>query len=505
MQPEWSTCYGDITGVYDPPIALQPASTVPGPQTPGGAYTIETKTATPASGPGLSVPSPTSPPTTESNAVVEVDSSQQTAEAVTNPYAEAGDDVHGSSADQTHGNDQEEPTAQDASKNAEADSGLSAETGDNVQGSSADQNYSTGGDDDIAQDPSQMSDANSGSSAEGNDDSAAGPVDPSENTTFSQDIAGTSSVLDGAATSTKKSAAPSVIADGGDGQTAGSDAVSADGEDYETSESNITSVVNADISSAKPATANNGQMTKVISADSSHTINSAEAANSGPSGYDAAGKQSITAESQQATDTAMLTHSFGPSAVVNTFAFGSKTLIVSPTDDRQEIVRLASATLTVSPRGPASTIDGLTVRAAVNGRLLVASEALTSTFTPASDPNAIRTTVTYSSQTLTINEQPNGVDVLENQSTTISLTPDGTAVMLGGLMVSEASNGALAYETSEPTTAAVMSGLSSPATSGHEGGVSATSALLSNTGPVSTFSLAAVAVVAALLSVMLIV
>ncbi|KAI7647119.1 hypothetical protein KC318_g18857, partial [Hortaea werneckii] len=88
IQLEWSSCYGDIRGAYDPPIALQPATTVLGPQEPGitsqDSYTIypspvalhshstiagpdipidphqaDTQTATPAPGPNSRAPSPT--------------------------------------------------------------------------------------------------------------------------------------------------------------------------------------------------------------------------------------------------------------------------------------------------------------------------------------------------------------------------------------------------------------------------------------------------------------
>ena len=59
MEPAWSTCHGDIRGVYDPPRALQPAASVAGPEVTVQHVTMPTMSATPASGPQASTPSPT--------------------------------------------------------------------------------------------------------------------------------------------------------------------------------------------------------------------------------------------------------------------------------------------------------------------------------------------------------------------------------------------------------------------------------------------------------------
>ncbi|KAK3075403.1 hypothetical protein LTR53_001334 [Teratosphaeriaceae sp. CCFEE 6253] len=66
MEPAWATCYGDIRGVYDPPIALTATDVAAGPTAPGVTTTSQTQTqsATPGSGLGPSMPSATAGPTT---------------------------------------------------------------------------------------------------------------------------------------------------------------------------------------------------------------------------------------------------------------------------------------------------------------------------------------------------------------------------------------------------------------------------------------------------------
>jgi len=52
MDPTWDSCYGDIRGVYDPPIALRPAASIKGPQITSAEPTISEATeAAPASSP----------------------------------------------------------------------------------------------------------------------------------------------------------------------------------------------------------------------------------------------------------------------------------------------------------------------------------------------------------------------------------------------------------------------------------------------------------------------
>ncbi|KAF7198062.1 hypothetical protein HII31_00418 [Pseudocercospora fuligena] len=68
MQPAWSSCWGDIRGVYDPPIALTQVSSAKGPSVPyGPTHTSDTskptsEPATPASGPAATTPTPTGVP-----------------------------------------------------------------------------------------------------------------------------------------------------------------------------------------------------------------------------------------------------------------------------------------------------------------------------------------------------------------------------------------------------------------------------------------------------------
>ncbi|KAK5748747.1 hypothetical protein LTS12_021188 [Elasticomyces elasticus] len=64
LQPAWATCYGDIRGVYDPPMALQQTSVAAGPTVPVATTTAQSQTqsATPASGPQSITPLATATP-----------------------------------------------------------------------------------------------------------------------------------------------------------------------------------------------------------------------------------------------------------------------------------------------------------------------------------------------------------------------------------------------------------------------------------------------------------
>ncbi|KAK3074048.1 hypothetical protein LTR53_003827 [Teratosphaeriaceae sp. CCFEE 6253] len=66
LEPAWATCYGDIRGVYDPPIALTATDAEARPTVPGvtSASQTQTRSATPGSGLGPSTPSATAGPTT---------------------------------------------------------------------------------------------------------------------------------------------------------------------------------------------------------------------------------------------------------------------------------------------------------------------------------------------------------------------------------------------------------------------------------------------------------
>ncbi|KAK5138428.1 hypothetical protein LTR08_000014 [Meristemomyces frigidus] len=87
MEPSWSTCYGDIRGVYDPPIALQPAASVVGPAgITTSAGSVQTQSASPASGPGPSTPSQTAQAATATTTVTaDPDNEGSTSQTIPQP------------------------------------------------------------------------------------------------------------------------------------------------------------------------------------------------------------------------------------------------------------------------------------------------------------------------------------------------------------------------------------------------------------------------------------
>lgn len=61
MDPAWASCYGDLRGQYDPPIALHGVASIAGPTlTAPGTVVSQTASATPASSPSNPAPRPTS-------------------------------------------------------------------------------------------------------------------------------------------------------------------------------------------------------------------------------------------------------------------------------------------------------------------------------------------------------------------------------------------------------------------------------------------------------------
>ncbi|KAK5698480.1 hypothetical protein LTR17_023623 [Elasticomyces elasticus] len=90
VEPVWSTCYGHIRGLYDPPFALQPAASVAGPSIPNAvtvATTSQTQTqpATPGSGRRASTPTVTVGPTTTAAPIALAHTEGNTRQAIPSP------------------------------------------------------------------------------------------------------------------------------------------------------------------------------------------------------------------------------------------------------------------------------------------------------------------------------------------------------------------------------------------------------------------------------------
>ncbi|KAK5713549.1 hypothetical protein LTR15_011249 [Elasticomyces elasticus] len=91
LNPAWASCSLDLRGLYDPPKALTPATTVDGVTTPNaGQATIS---ATPASGPGSATPSATSTgkPSTQSQGPADTGASTATPAATSSAVPESED------------------------------------------------------------------------------------------------------------------------------------------------------------------------------------------------------------------------------------------------------------------------------------------------------------------------------------------------------------------------------------------------------------------------------
>ncbi|KAI7598367.1 hypothetical protein KC343_g16422, partial [Hortaea werneckii] len=471
MQPEWSSCYGDIRGAYDPPIALQPATTVIGPQKPDitseESYTIapypvalhshstiagpdfpvdphqgDTQSATPASGPDSNTPSPTATSSLAAKATVEPEGP-------------------GSSSD-TSGHD--------------GDADDSAKGEDNPRSSSAGNMVEPAGE---TTDPAGGSHGSpSESSPGGTSGDGGGAIDPSENGDFSmssrpgsvaQPAKETISQGDGSHHNPSKSAALTADA-AAQSQNVGGIIASLLGAGFD---SDGTQSESGPLHQASgQATTTNGERTVGSTGygsdfgssthDSDATTQPTTDSGSPVSGAAPVMKPSLQPSLSHVSDptSAASASTFTPEA----FVFGSQTFSVFPTSNSKEVIDLGSKSFTLSAGGPATTVDGQEFSMDGERGIIVASGERTSTFQAmTAQDGSGPPLVVLGSRTLTASVQTNGRGVLSGASTTLTLSPGGTTVSINGQSINQASNGAVVVQTQdEPTTVKVISGFTAP-------------------------------------------
>ncbi|KAI6838390.1 hypothetical protein KC340_g5118 [Hortaea werneckii] len=466
MQPEWSSCYGDIRGAYDPPIALQPATTVLGPQEPDitsqESFTIypspvalhshstiagpdipvdphqaDTQTATPAPGPDSRTPSPTA--TSSLDARVTSEPGKSGSQSDTSGY---------------NGDDDDSAKGEDHSTSS---------SGENVVAPAGETTSPAGGSHDSSSEPSPGEKFGNGRGAidsSGNGDSSM--------SSSPESMGETAGLADGSHDSPSKSA-PLTADAATQSQNVGGIIASL-----------LGAGVNSDGTQSEPGPlqqasgqggAANGER-NFGSGHGSHfgssTHNSdATARPMTDSGSPVSGPVPVINPTSQPS----LSRVFGQTSAASAdnltpeaFVFGSQTFSVFPTSDSKEVFDLGSRSFTLSAGGPATMIDGQEFSIDRSGDIIVASGERTSTFQAMTAQDGSGETLVFlGSRTLTASVQTNGRGILSGPSTTLTLSPGGTTVSIDGQSVKQASNGAVVVQTQdEPTTVKVISGFTAP-------------------------------------------
>ncbi|KAI7480514.1 hypothetical protein KC351_g6949 [Hortaea werneckii] len=484
MQPEWSSCYGDIRGAYDPPIALQPATTVLGPQGPGvtsqESFTVypspvalqphstiagpdipvdphqaDTQSATPASGPDSKTPSPTVTSSLAAKATVEPEG----------PGSPGDTSEHdGDADDSAKGGDQ-------SASSSAGNVGESAGDTTNPAGASHDspsQSYpgGTSGDGRGATDSSGNggSSENGGSIGDGDFSMSSSPgsmAKPAEETMDPAD--GSHHRPSKSAASTADAAAQSQNVGGIIASLLGA-GLDSDGTQSESGPLHQAS---------GQAGATDGDRTLGSTGHGGHFGSSTDDsdATTRPT-KDFGLPVSETVPVMNPSLQPSLSHVSGqtPAASASTltpevFVFGTQTFSVLPTSNSQEVINLGSESFTLSPGGPATTVEGQELSMdGSGGGIIVASGERTSTFQAmTAQDGSGNTLVVLGSRTLTASVQTNGRGILSGPSTTLTLSPGGTTVSINGQSINQASNGAVIVQTQdEPTTVKVISGFTAP-------------------------------------------
>ncbi|KAI7694379.1 hypothetical protein KC353_g18214, partial [Hortaea werneckii] len=466
MQPEWSSCYGDIRGAYDPPIALQPATTVLGPQEPGitsqESFTIypspvalhshstiagpdipvdphqtDTQTAIPAPGPDSRTPSPTATSLLDAKVTSEPekpgsqsDTSGHNGDA--DDSAKGGDHSTSSSAGNVVAPAGETTSPAGGSHDSSSESSL-GDTSGNGRGAI---DSSGKGDSSMSSSPESMGETTG--LVDGSHDS------PSKSAALTADAAAQSQNVGGIIASLLGAGVNSdgTQSDSGPLQQASGQAGAANGE------RNFGSGHGSHFSSS---THNSDATTRPMT-DSGSLV-------SGPVPViNPTSQPSLSRVSGQTS--AASADNLTPEA----FVFGSQTFSIFPASDSKEVFDLGSRSFTLSAGGPATMIDGQEFSIGGSGDIVVASGERTSTFQAMTAQDGSGETLVFlGSRTLTASVQTNGRGILSGPSTTLTLSPGGTTVSIDGQSVNQASNGAVVVQTQDkPTTVKVISGFTAP-------------------------------------------
>ncbi|KAI6851287.1 hypothetical protein KC332_g1524 [Hortaea werneckii] len=472
MQPAWSSCYGDIRGAYDPPIALQPATTVLGPQGPGitsqESFTVypspvalhshsaiagpeipvdphqaDTQTATPASGPESKTLSPTATGSLAAKATVEPErpghpSNTSGHDGDADDSAKGEDHSTSSSAENVVEPGTETTFPVDGSHNSSSESSPGDTSGNGRDAIDSSENG----------DPSRPSSPGSMGEAVGEKTSLAGGSHhgPSKSASSAANAAAQSQNVGGIIASliaagfdsdgTQSKSGPLQQASGQAGATDGEHSFGSTGP-----VGHIGSSTHDPDATARPMTDSGSPVSGTV-AVMNPSLQPSFSLVSGQT--PAASASTLTPEA---------------------FVFGSRTFSVFPTSISKEVIDLGSESFTLSAGGPATTIDGQEFSLdGSGGGIIVASGERTSTFQAmTAQDGSGPTLVVLGSRTLTASVQTNGRGVLSGPSTTLTLSPGGTTVSINGQSINQASNGAVVVQTQdEPTTVKIISGFTAP-------------------------------------------
>ncbi|KAK4540417.1 hypothetical protein LTR36_009274 [Oleoguttula mirabilis] len=434
MEPEWSTCYGDIRGVYDPPIALQPAASVVGPAgITTSAGTVQTQSATPASGPGSSTPSQTAQGGSATNTVTaEPDSVGSTSQSIPGPSGTIQQQT--SAGDDPTSNDPGTATQQDPETATVTDSGVAGTTSQNaggvlasVLGGGADSTSASG------QDPVQAS--TTGTSVEAADptqaaaDPTQSPADPSQSSTAP----------------VPSQADPS----GSSADTVSDSAVAG------TASQNAGGILASVLGGGAGSTSASGRNTVQPSADSASAVSAdATQASVDPSQSSADPSQSLAGPTQQTGadpgDPAQSTTASPPQTVATVGSQAYTVGVASAGDSSSAIVvAQGGSSVTILPGASATSIGGQRVSAAVDGGVVVGSGSAANTLTAptaaaAAQDQSLADVVTIGSQAYSVVSQEgtsSGIVVVANGGSAATLTAGGSAATIGSQIVSAPQSG----------------------------------------------------------------
>ena len=434
LRPEWSECFGDIRGAYDPPKALRPAAQAAGPTMPdptgdGGEAPKTTDPATPAGGaePTTPNPTPTERPTAEPDSQ---------GESGNNGGSGGGqDDGNDSGSDGGNGGGQDsgsDPNSDGASGGDQEDESDSNAGGNNGGG----QNEGGGPDSDGT---------HSGGQSDGSDP-APNPSDGSDNSptsTTKQDIG---------------EALASII-NGGDGDSAGGDG-GAQGGDAEIDNQQNGSDGNDDQTDATRPIDDSGQGggNSQDSAGNDETASEKDTGEENDSSNSSSGEDSRN-DSNGSDDTTSPSDS--DASVPGTVAtIGSAAVTLAPaapsSGSSNAGVQIAhdGATTTLSP-GDATMINGEEVSVDSNGDLVHGDSGSRSTVSVGA-ANADVGVATLGSETVTFaaatasGGSSAGVGVAFDGTTTTMIP--GAVATVDGVRVSVADNGDMVYGTGSSKT-----------------------------------------------------
>ncbi|KAK5703635.1 hypothetical protein LTR17_021959 [Elasticomyces elasticus] len=440
LQPAWATCYGDIRGVYDPPMALQQTSVAAGPTVPIATTTAQTQTqsATPASGPesitplatatpysatigsgsvpgGTQTPVESEDPTTTASAQ-EISLSQVSSTPPYNPSATSPDNPD-------EGPISEPSTADSPDIASGSAQGLQTSTSRNDVGILV--SVLTGGSSvtlSNGQDPSETT-ANVVGSSDGT--TASGPA------SSEGDISQTGHD----ATPPTTSAAEQTVA------TVGSQvytivSLSSNGENFIGTDGQANTVYSTSPQSLDPGAvvvANDGSTVTLSGSDQTAALNGQVIGAASLGGV-------VIGSGNSGTTVYASTQS--PEAVFT--ADGQPYTQIAQTNGAQVYVN-SDSSFTIPTDGAAVAVGSETVSMVSTGEIVVGSRTYTLT---ADNANAMPTTsgnivLTVGSQVYSLSQGPNGQEIVDAGSTTLTLSSGGSAMTIDGQTISLASDGAL--------------------------------------------------------------